>query len=259
MSESAINLTPFVLLPACHREFEGRIFHAVPEDYAAAVRLAGCQPLLVPGVWDGELESLLELAAGILLPGSPNNVEPSHFGEEVLDPTLPLDPRRDALTLPLIRRALERGIPVLGICRGFQEMNVALGGSLHQAIDRVPGFNDHQATVNEAREVRYGPAHEIELTPGGMLVGLLGADQVMVNSVHGQGINRLAAGLRVEARAPDGVIEAITLPTAPGFNLGVQWHPEWQAAGNPVSMAIFQAFGAACRAFARRGLRDQTS
>jgi putative glutamine amidotransferase len=196
---------------------------------------------------------LLELAAGILLPGSPNNVEPSHFGEEVLDPTLPLDPRRDALTLPLIRRALERGIPVLGICRGFQEMNVALGGSLHQAIVQIPGFGDHQATVNEAREVRYGPAHEIELTPGGLLEVLLGTDRVMVNSVHGQGINRLAAGLRIEARAPDGVIEAITLPTAPGFNLGVQWHPEWQAAGNPVSMAIFRAFGAACRAFARRG------
>ena len=240
---------PLVLLPACRRVLEDRHLYVVPEAYTEAVRLAGCQPLLVPGVRDGELESLLDLAAGILLPGSVNNVHPSHFGEEVLDATLPLDPDRDALTLPLIRKALERGIPLIGICRGHQEINVALGGSLHQAIHRIPGYENHQATVDEPPAVRYGLAHDVEVVPGGLLASILGSTRVRVNSVHGQGVNRLAPGLRVEALSPDGVIEGFTLPTAPGFNLGLQWHPEWLAAESAVSMAIFQAFGAACRAY----------
>lgn len=240
---------PLVIVPACHRAIEGRILHAVPEEYSTAVRLAGCQPVLVPGVARGELEGLLEMAAGILLSGSPNNVHPSHFDQQVLDETLPLDPGRDELTLPLIRIAIERGIPLLGICRGHQEINVALGGSLHQAIHRVPGHDNHQPAVDEPPDLRYAPVHEVEITPGGLLARILGPGRVRVNSVHGQGIDRLAPGLRVEARAPDGVIEAITMPTAPGFNLGLQWHPEWKAAGNPVSEAIFRAFGTACRAY----------
>lgn len=240
---------PLVILPACRREFEGRLLHAVPESYTTAVRLAGCQPLIVPEARGGELDALLDLADGILLTGSANNVHPSHFDEPVLDDTLPLDPERDGLTLPLIRRALERGIPLFGICRGHQEINVALGGSLHQAIHRIPGHDNHQPTVDESPEVRYGPIHDVEITPGGLLERILGPARVRVNSVHGQGVNRLAAGLRVEALAPDGVIEAFTMPGAPGFNLGVQWHPEWLAAGNPVSTTLFHAFGAACMAF----------
>jgi len=240
---------PLVIVPACHREIEGRILHAVPETYSEAVRLAGCQPMLVPGVALGELEALLQLADGILLSGSPNNVHPSNFDQQVLDETLPLDPRRDELTLPLIRMAIERGIPLLGICRGHQEINVALGGSLHQAIHQVAGHENHQPTVDDPPELRYGPIHDIRIMPGGLLERILGSGPVRVNSVHGQGIDRLAPGLRVEALAPDGVVEAITLPTAPGFNLGVQWHPEWRAAGNPASEAIFRAFGTACRIY----------
>lgn len=246
---TAVPRPPLVILPASRWPFEGRRLHAVPDSYTEAVRLAGCQPLIIPEARDGELEALLDLADGILLPGSAANVHPSHFDEQVLDGTLPLDPERDALTLPLIRKAIKRGIPLLGICRGHQEINVALGGSLHQAIHQIPGYDNHQPTVDTPPERIYGPIHDVEILPGGLLARILGGAPVRVNSVHGQGVNRLAPGLRVEARAPDGVIEAITLPTAPGFNLGLQWHPEWLAAGNPVSVSIFHAFGAACMAY----------
>ncbi len=243
---------PLVILPACHRIVDERIFHATPAAYSEAVRLAGCQPLLVTAESPAELETLLELADGILLPGSPANVHPSHFGESVHDPALPLDPKRDGLSLPLIREAIARGIPLLGICRGHQEINVALGGSLYQAVHEIPGHDDHQPAGDETPERRYAPVHEARILPGGLLEKLLGPGPVTVNSVHGQAVHRLAPCLRIEALAPDGVIEAIHAPDAPGFNLGVQWHPEWQAAGNPVSETLFHAFGDACRAY-----RDQ--
>ena len=243
---------PLVLIPACHRVIDGRVFHATPEAYSDALRLGGCQPLLVTSQLPGEFETLLELAAVILLPGSPNNVHPSHFDEEIHDPSLPLDPKRDALSLPFIREAMKRGIPLLGICRGHQEINVALGGSLHQAVHELPGNEDHQPAHDDPPERMFGPAHEIHIVPGGLLEKLLGPAPVIVNSVHGQAVHRPAPGMRVEAFALDGVIEAIHAPDAPGFNLGVQWHPEWQAAGNPVSTAIFHAFGDACRAFRDR-------
>jgi putative glutamine amidotransferase len=243
---------PLVLLPACQRVVDGRVFHATSAAYSDALRLAGCQPLLVTAESAGEFASLLEIADGILLPGSPNNVHPSHFGEEIHDTSLPLDPKRDALSLPLIREAIARGIPLLGICRGHQEFNVALGGSLHQAVHELPGHDNHQPTGDDPPEQRFGPVHTVRILPGGLLEKLLGTGTVTVNSVHGQAVHRLAPGLRIEALAPDGVIEAIHAPDAPGFNLGVQWHPEWQAAGNPVSEALFHAFGDACRAY-----RDQ--
>jgi putative glutamine amidotransferase len=240
---------PLVLLPACHWIIDGRDFHATPAAYSEALRLAGCLPSLVSAESPGELAALLEIADGVLRPGSPNNVHPAHFGEAIHDPSLPLDPRRDALSLPLIREAIARGIPLLGICRGHQEINVALGGSLHQAVHEVPGHDNHQPAGDEPPEQRFGPVHPIRIVAGGLLERLLGSGPVIVNSVHGQAVHRLAPGLRIEALAPDGVIEAIHAPDAPGFNLGVQWHPEWKAAGNPVSVALFQAFGDACRTY----------
>ncbi|HEY1123870.1 MAG TPA: gamma-glutamyl-gamma-aminobutyrate hydrolase family protein [Haloferula sp.] len=235
---------PLVLVSASHEMVGTRPFLAARCEYVEAVRLAGCLPMIAPG---GEPEDLLDLADGVLLTGSPANVHPSHFGEKLLDPTLPLDPDRDAWTLPLIRRAIERGIPLMGICRGFQEMNVALGGSLHQAIHSVLGFNDHREPDSDDLAVRYGLAHEIDIVPGGLLDTVLGMPRITVNSAHGQGVHRLAEGLKIEALSPDGVIEAATIPDAPGFNLGMQWHPEWQAATNPASRRIFSAFGDACR------------
>jgi putative glutamine amidotransferase len=174
-------------------------------------------------------------------------VHPSHFGEDVLDEALPLDPERDGWTLPLIPKALALGVPLFAICRGFQEVNVALGGSLHQAVHEQPGHADHRDDDEDPVEVQYGLAHAVDIVGGGMLERIVGARHIEVNSLHGQGVNRLAPGLAVEARAPDGLVEAFSFPGAKAFVLGVQWHPEWQAAENPVSMRLLAAFGAACR------------
>lgn len=216
--------------------------------------MAGGVPLMVPGGRPQELLAALEVIDGVLLTGSPSNVHPDHFGEAVHNEELPLDPVRDAWTLPLIREVLERGIPLLAICRGLQEVNVALGGSLHQAVQDQPGHMDHRADESLPVEEEYGFSHAIHIQPGGLLdrvlEGLPGGVRdgmsVRVNSLHGQGVKRLAEGLRTEALAPDGVVEAFSRPGA-GFNLCLQWHPEWLAHENPVSQRIFEAFGQACR------------
>ena len=243
---------PVVLVPACNRQLGDHAFHVAGKKYIDAVRLAGCQPLIVPTAQLDELDALLDLADGVLLTGSQSNVHPRHFAEPVHDPALPLDPDRDAWTIPLIPRVLERGMPLFAICRGFQETNVALGGSLHQAAQEVAGRHDHRAPKDGPAEVQYGLAHDVTVQAGGTLAAVLGESVIRVNSVHGQGVNRLASGLRVEALAPDGLVEAFSVADARGFNLGVQWHPEWQAADNPVSRRLFEAFGAACAAFRDR-------
>lgn len=243
---------PIVLVPADNRMLGDHRYHVAGKKYVDAVRLAGCLPLVVPWARADEVDELLSHADGVLLTGSASNVHPSHFGEDVHDPALPLDPERDEWTLPLTRKALDRGVPMFAICRGFQETNVALGGTLHQAVQEQPGLHDHRAPRDAPAEVQYGPAHDIEIVPGGRLERILGAGKVLVNSVHGQGAKTLAPGAQAEARAPDGLVEAFSLPAAPGFNLCVQWHPEWQAEDNPVSMKLLRAFGTACRSFHKR-------
>ena len=247
---------PIVLVPACNRVLGQHPFHVAGKKYIDAVRLAGCTPLIVPTAsineLDDELDSLLDLADGVLLTGSASNVHPSHFDEDVHDPELPLDPDRDAWTLPMIPRVLARGMPLFAICRGFQEANVALGGSLHQAVQEVPGQHDHRAPSDASAELQYGLAHEVIVQRGGVLASVLDEPRIQVNSVHGQGVNRLATGLRVEALAPDGLVEAFSVSDARGFNLCVQWHPEWRAASNPVSMRLLKAFGIACEAYRDR-------
>ena len=238
---------PVVLVPACNKMIGHHPFHVAGKKYVDAVRLAGCLPLVVPTAQASEIDQLLDLADGVLLTGSVSNVHPSHFGEEVYDPSLPLDPGRDAWTLPLVPAALERGIPLFAICRGLQEANVALGGSLHQAVQEVPERHDHRAKPVADVNVQYGVAHPVRVEAGGVLEQVLGMAEFDVNSLHGQGVNRLAPPLRVEATAPDGMIEAFSHPQAPAFNLFVQWHPEWKADENPVSIKLFKAFGAACR------------
>lgn len=240
---------PIILLPACNRALaDGGEYHTIAQKYVRAARLAGGLPFVVPFATLEEIDDLLDLADGILLTGSPSNVHPSHFDQDVLDPSLPLDALRDSWTLPLVPRTLARGIPLLAICRGLQETNVALGGSLHQAVHTLPGNQDHRADSTKPLDDQYGFAHPIHLSPGGRLATLLNAETVEVNSLHGQAVAELAPGLKVEARADDGVIEAFSMPDAPAFNLCVQWHPEWQAESNPISMKILGAFGAACAA-----------
>lgn len=240
---------PLVLLPSCSRELGAHAYQVVREPYLEALRHAGCTPLVVPAGSAAEWEALLPLAAGVLLTGSPSNVHPRHFGETPLDPTLPLDPRRDAATLPLIPGILARGIPLLAICRGLQEVNVALGGSLHQAVHEEAGLGDHRATDIAGAAGMFAEAHPVKLLAGGQLRRLIGREDMRVNSVHGQGVKTLAPGLRAEALAPDGLIEAFCKPDAPGFNLCVQWHPEWQAERLAHSRALFKAFAHACEEY----------
>jgi putative glutamine amidotransferase len=238
---------PVVIVSSCNHATGDHPSFVAGRKYVDAVRLAGALPLIAPPVALDQIDDLLAAADGVLLTGSRSNVHPAHFGEAVHDASLPLDPERDAWTLPLIRRALATGMPLLAICRGTQEVNVALGGSLHQAVQEQPGHFDHRDDEDAPVEVQYGLAHPIHVVPGGLLHGILGTGQAQVNSLHGQGVARLAPGLRIEATAPDGLVEAFTAPAAPGFNLCLQWHPEWQAAENPVSMKILRAFGDAVR------------
>jgi putative glutamine amidotransferase len=244
--------SPIVLVPACVTQTGAHLSHTAHLKYVAAVAEgARCTPLIVPALGAvTDFEALLAVADGVMLTGSPSNVNAGLYGEVVLDPSLPQDAARDATTLPLIRAVIKRGIPLLAICRGFQEMNVALGGSLHQAVQRVAGMADHRERKDHTLDQQYAPSHRVLLDPGGRLAKMLdGVDQIMVNSLHGQGINRLAAGLAVEARADDGLVEAYHVEDAKGFTLAVQWHPEWRFSENPDSVKLFSAFGDACRAY----------
>ncbi|TFW20667.1 gamma-glutamyl-gamma-aminobutyrate hydrolase family protein [Duganella callida] len=242
--------SPIVLVPACVHHIGAHPYHTAQLKYVAAVREgARCTPLIVPALGTAtDFESLLAVADGIMLTGSASNVDASLYGEAVLDPSLPRDEARDATTLPLIRAAIKRGIPLLAICRGFQEVNVALGGTLHQAVHDVAGMADHREQKDQPLDQQYAPSHRVLLDPGGRLAQILGgAAEIMVNSLHGQGIRQLAPGLAVEARADDGLVEAYRVADAKGFTLAVQWHPEWKFADNPDSVKLFRAFGDACR------------
>ena len=244
--------SPIVIVPACTREIGPHPYHAAQYKYVdAVVKGAACAPLILPVLGEAtDLDMVLRTADGIMLTGSASNVDPSYYGQAVRDPALPRDPARDATTLPLIRAALARGIPILAICRGFQEMNVALGGSLFQAVQEVAGKMDHREDPDATLEDQYGPAHPVKLVAGGLLATLFGgAGRIMVNSLHGQGVDRLGAGVAIEAVAEDGLVEAFSLPSAPGFVLALQWHPEWRVEQNTDSMTMFGAFGRACRIY----------
>lgn len=236
---------PIVVIPSCTRIIEGHAYDSVHRKYSSAVaEISGCQPLLAPlGSATTDVGALLDVADAILLSGSLSNVHPSHYGEDQPLDADALDPERDNLTLPLIREAVARRLPLFAICRGFQELNVALGGTLEQAVHTVSGRNDHRERPDIPLDDRFGPAHPIALS--GELRDWLGADEIIVNSLHGQGIQRLAEPLVAEAHATDGLIEAVRAPGGNPFCLGVQWHPEWQAKNNPVSVELFRRFGAA--------------
>lgn len=246
---------PIVLVPACVRQIGNHQNHTAQFKYVdAVVKGASCVPLILPALGDlTDLETVMKTCDGILLTGSPSNVHPSHYDQQVLDPSLPQDALRDATTLPLIRAAIKRGIPLLAVCRGFQEVNVALGGSLHQAVQEVEGMLDHREIKEAPLDVQYAPSHKISIRAGGKLSAILGGEtEILVNSLHGQGVRELAKGLVVEAQAPDGLVEAFSVQDARGFALGVQWHPEWQVTSNPNSMKLFRAFGEACRDYQER-------
>ncbi|MBC9252696.1 gamma-glutamyl-gamma-aminobutyrate hydrolase [Pseudomonas alcaligenes] len=240
---------PLIGVTACTKQIGLHSWHIAGDKYVRAVAVgAGGLPLVIPAL--GEVidqGTLLASLDGLLFTGSPSNVEPQHYSGPASEPGTAHDPARDQTTLPLIRQAVAAGIPVLGICRGFQEMNVAFGGTLHQKVQDIAGMLDHREPADEPVEVQYAPRHAVRVQAGGVLAGLGLPDEIQVNSIHGQGVQRLAPGLRVEALAPDGLVEAFSVEGAPSFALGVQFHPEWQVRSNPNYLAIFQAFGEACR------------
>ena len=245
---------PLIGVPSDRRIVDPHPFHMVGEKYVAAVRDgADAIPFMIPALGNSvDADSILSKIDGLLLTGSPSNVEPHHYAGEPSRPGTLHDPHRDETTLRLIDRALQSGVPLFAICRGYQELNVALGGSLHQHVEEQPGYHDHRENPEDPLDVQYGPSHEVHLVEGGMLHRLAGNDTVTVNSLHSQGIARLASGVSVEAIADDGLIEAFRVDGAPGFTLAVQWHPEWKAMENEFSKVIFKAFGDACREFAGR-------
>jgi putative glutamine amidotransferase len=249
-----MSAAPLIGVTACARQGDRHVFHSVATQYIdAVVEGVGGLPLIVPALGGkSDLDALVAQLDGLLLTGSPSNVEPHHYGAASREGTLH-DPARDATTLPLIRHALDAGLPLLAICRGHQELNVALGGTLHQHVQELPGKRDHRARQVPSNEERYGMAHTIDIAAGGVLSRLANADSATVNSLHAQAIDRLAPGLVVEAVSPeDGVIEAVSVAGARSFALGVQWHPEWHIARDALSRAIFAAFGDAARARALR-------
>ena len=246
---------PLVLIPCDVKMVGIHPFHCVGEKYIDAVAHgADACPLLVPASGRGtdlealtdhvDLDALLALADGVFLPGSVSNVAPAEYGAPD-DPEILHDVQRDALALPLIRRTLELEIPLFAVCRGLQELNVALGGTLHPRLYEVEGMMDHREDAGLERADQYLHVHAVKLAAGGVLAGILGTTEIGVNSLHGQGIRDLAPGLVAEGRAPDGVVEAVSSPGHRGFLIGVQWHPEWRFREDPVSVALFRAFGEA--------------
>ncbi|MGS0892538.1 gamma-glutamyl-gamma-aminobutyrate hydrolase family protein [Burkholderia stagnalis] len=225
--------------------------HTAGEKYLTAlVDGAGALAFVLPALGERQpVDAIVASVDGLLFTGSYSNVEPHRYGGVASEPDTLHDPARDATALPLIRAAIEAGVPVLAICRGMQELNVAYGGTLHQRLHVTAGFDDHRERPDDPLERQYGPAHVVRLAPGGLLQRIAhGAGTATVNSLHDQGIDRLGAELTVEASAPDGLVEAVGVRGARTFALGVQWHPEWRFAEQPLSRDIFAAFGAACRA-----------
>lgn len=241
---------PVIAIVCDHVTVFGHDAHLALDGYVQAVtQVIQGLPLLLPAAGPAiDLPALIDSVDGVLFTGSPSNVAPACYAGPPLPDDAETDPRRDATTLATIPALVNAGVPVLGVCRGLQEMNVAYGGSLHAAVHQLPGHLDHREGDPERPLPQwYEDRHPVQVQPGGRLAQVLPAGEVVVNSLHHQGIDRLGQGLRVEALAPDGLVEAISVEGAPAFALAVQWHPEMRIDDSASARAIFTAFGQACR------------
>ncbi len=243
---------PIIAIPADVREFDGTSWHAVQLQYVrAAVKAAELMALIVPALEDGnDADAILDRVDGLLVSGSATNVHPSLYGKEAKDSDGPFDPARDATSLPLIRRAIDRAIPMLAICRGIQELNVALGGTLASEIHDQPGIWDHRKPPNVDRDMMYSIRQSVFVKEGSCIARVVGSGEIQVNSLHRQAIADTAPRLQVEALAEDGTIEAVSVIGAKAFAVGVQWHPEYWAETDLSSRKLFAAFGDAVRDYA---------
>lgn len=241
---------------ACCRSVEGHPAQIVTDKFLQALYHYGITPVILPVLAADMLtpeESSIQAAVmlgrldGLMLTGSYTNVAPERYGAVLAPENTRDDPRRDNEALAWVHEALRQGLPLFGICRGFQEMNVALGGTLHQAVQTLPGMLDHREPPADDMAGHYAPSHKVVLRPNGVLAALYSGEHLEVNSLHQQGIDQLAPGLEAEAWAPDGLIEAVSVRDASAFALAVQWHPEWRPREHPFYDAIFKGFATACR------------
>jgi len=240
--------TPLILVTADVRPADNYLWHCVAETYLKAITSIGALPLVLPSMADRiDFDAAVEAADGVLVTGSRSNVHPDRYGTAEEERHAPFDHARDATTLPFIRLLLQRGVPLLAICRGFQELNVALGGSLFAEVHEEEGRRDHRSPQSEDQDTRFGLAHEVTFRDDSRLADIVGRHRIRVNSLHRQAIRELAHGLVVEAEAEDGTIEAVRVAEAASFAYGVQWHPEYWAETDPPSRAIFAAFAEAAR------------
>ena len=256
MHEQGKPSLPVVLMPMGAQERQGHDYQVMTIKYIRPlVEHAHCVPLLAPTCFGIDLvDAYLDMVDGVYLTGASTNLNPALYGEINRTPHKAQDPDRDRFDIAVVQRALRRGLPLLGICRGLQELNVALGGNLHQQLYTMPGMLEHRENTEAPVADQYGPSHKVRLVPGTWLADLLQVDELSVNSLHGQGLRRLGQGLEPLAHAPDGMVEAAHVPDVEQFTLAVQWHPEWQASSNQASVRIFEAFGHACQVF-RQGRR----
>ncbi|WP_419903218.1 gamma-glutamyl-gamma-aminobutyrate hydrolase family protein [Kiloniella sp.] len=239
---------PIVGVSAClHKGDTPKPYHSVDDKYLRAVSLsAQSMPVIIPALGNLlDIPNLISNLDGIMLTGSNSNVFPELYQTRPTPDAEPYDQMRDQTTFAIIHEALKQEVPLLAICRGFQELNVAMGGSLYSQIKNVSGRMDHSSPDTNEMDIDYGPSHNIQLNPEGELFKILKTDQVSVNSLHYQAVKKVGEGLTIDAQADDGTVEAISMPLQPSFVLGVQWHPEYKSQDNPVSRGIFSAFGAA--------------
>jgi putative glutamine amidotransferase len=236
---------PVIGISSC-RKMGDFAYYSVYHKYIAVILALGALPIIIPSVGDlANLTPLLDRIDGLLLTGSQTNIQPQLYNREPVM-SVPIEDRsRDATTMPLINAAVEQGVPIFAICRGMQELNVAMGGTLHQELHKVSGRMTHYLGEDYPLEKLYEPLHDVEVMPSSWLESWVGAPTIRVNSIHTQAIDELSGALVPEAMAPDGTIEAIRAAEAPGFAYGVQWHPEHNYAENTVSQALFSAFGGA--------------
>ncbi|MBZ2168964.1 gamma-glutamyl-gamma-aminobutyrate hydrolase family protein [Marinobacter sp. F4216] len=244
-----LNRKPLVGVVSDTQTIDPHVFHTAGDKYLNALAQAsGVVPVILPSLLpDVQVTDYLSRLDGIFLTGSYSMAEPSLYGESRIDLPYRYDTRRDALAKALIDAVIASDLPLFGVCRGFQDINVALGGSLHQAVQDVDGLNDHREDKSLSLPEQYAAAHQVDVVSGGLLERIVDRPSMNVNSLHSQGINRLGSGLSVEANAPDGLIEALSID-ALSFGLAVQWHPEWKVMENQEQKLIFEAFGDACRA-----------
>ncbi len=252
MKQRSAARKPVVLMSMGTQERKGHAYQVMTHKYITPLaELSGCVPLLAPSCCGiDDIDQYLSMVDGVYLTGAGSNIDPALYGQKNKTPSKGQDKERDLFDIALIRAALERGIPLFAICRGMQEINVALGGTIHQKAYEVPGMNDHREDPNDPVAVQYADSHTVQALPGSWFAELMGEATFPVNSLHGQALDQLGEGVEALAHAEDGLVEAIHLPSAEQFTLAVQWHPEWQAAQNPHSVKIFQAFGSACREYA---------